>query len=162
MDRVIKFGLLFGLVAMVLSFVVGALAGCCNCIVALGVGFVCGAIVAQSIAASGAVSVADGVEVVLPAEAKSANPVMEGAKAAALASVFMVIGRSVGAVLGAAFSHEQMQVVMTEWGADFADPAQQAIYWMGSLIGVACCGAMDMVFMVAGGALGAWFASRNR
>lgn len=163
MDSVVKWGVIFGLLAAVVSLGMGAALGCCNFAVSFGLGLACGAVAARAVRSEGTLAVGGGVEVLVPTAPR--NPIKEGAKAAALASLFMAVGGAVGRIAGAAFSRNYVNKLLLEWGwlteENLADPAHRWGQWIGTLGGAACCGVVDILFMIAGGAMGAWLITRR-
>jgi hypothetical protein len=153
MDIAMKWGLIFGIAGFLLAGFFGTFLGCCNFVVVLGLGALCGGVTAS--------------QVVHAFSQTPRSPMKEGAKAAALASAFMVVGDVIGRIIGAALSKESMKYieeVLVEWEmispGELMEPGAQAGYWIGSIVSAGCCCIVDVIFMIAGGALGAWFYER--
>ena len=154
MDIAMKWGLVFGIAGFLLAGFFGTFLGCCNFAVVLGLGALCGGMTAS--------------QVVHALSTTPRSPMKEGTKAAALASAFMVVGDVIGRMIGAALSKESMKEalkviedILVEWKivspGELMEPGTQVGYWIGSVINAGCCSIVDVIFMIAGGALGAWF-----
>jgi hypothetical protein len=153
MDIAMKWGLIFGIAGFLLAGFFGAFLGCCNFAIVLGLGALCGGVTAS--------------QVVHAFSQTPRSPMKEGTKAAALASAFMVVGDVIGRMIGAALSKESMKYIedmLVEWElispGELMEPGAQAGYWIGSIVSAGCCCVVDVIFMIAGGALGAWFYER--